>query len=94
MCSDSQSRQGFVLLEQQLWNLAETVLVETPGWTQGHGLSRLDRGQGRGAALGVLQPLQLLQLVKRSSLHSADLVLHQVSEERGTSGSIGLVCSA
>lgn len=35
--SDSQSRQSLVLLEQQLWNLAQTVLVETPGWTEGQG---------------------------------------------------------
>lgn len=84
---DSQSGQGFVLLEQQLWNLSEVVLVETPEWTNGHWEALTEKtqaGKCAGAGLRVSQSLQLLQLIKRSSLHGADLVLHQVTEKTGT----------
>lgn len=44
-------------------------------------------GTGTPCCSRVLQPLQRLELIKGSSLHGADLVLHQVSEDRRTSGS-------
>lgn len=84
---DSQSRQGFVLLEQQLWNLSEAVLVEAPEWTNGHWEALTEKtqtGKCVGAGLSFSQSLQLLQLIERSSLHGADLVLHQVTEKTGT----------
>lgn len=30
----SQSRQGFILLKEQLWKLAETVFVQATVWTK------------------------------------------------------------
>lgn len=39
----SQSRQGFILLKQQLWKLAETVLVEATGYGKKHKIKKPTR---------------------------------------------------
>lgn len=93
---DLQSSQRFILLEQQLGELAQTVLVEAAAATKTNKKKTSDlfkkknlsttrllfkRRVSDWTGLKFSQSLQLLQLVEGSSLHDGDLVLHQVAEK-------------
>lgn len=88
--ADLQSGQRFVLLEQQLWQLAEAVLVQATAAgnrQQQHKEQQRNkkncphwgRAHARLNRRRFSQPLQLLQVIESSSFHQADLVLHQVA---------------